>query len=56
MLGAAIDDVAAMLRLRAASKALQKHWGDGDDPRVWKGVGWSEQGRVVFSTSKGSLS
>ena len=53
MLGAAIDDVAAMLRLRAASKALQKHWGDGDDPQVWKGVEWSEQGRVVVLNLQG---
>ena len=42
-----------MLRLRAASEALQKHWGDGDDPKVWKGVEWSEQGRVVVLNLQG---
>ena len=44
---ATINDVAAMHLLRAASEVLQKHWGDGDDPLAWKGVEWSEQGRVT---------
>ena len=44
---ATVNDIASMLRLRAASEVLQKRWGDGDDPRAWKGVEWSEQGRVT---------
>lgn len=53
MPGKANDDTAAMLRLRAASEALKKHWGDGDDPKVWRGVTWSEQGRVVVLNLQG---
>ena len=47
-------DVASMHLLRAASEVLQKNWGDGDDPRAWKGVEWSEQGRVTVLNFAGN--
>ena len=51
---ATINDIASMRLLRAASEVLQEHWGDGDDPLAWKGVGWSKQGRVTVLNFAGN--
>eukprot|EP00964_Phaeocystis_antarctica_P087946 scaffold55924_cov59-Phaeocystis_antarctica.AAC.1 len=38
-------DMDALRAIRAASPALQERWPDGESPRSWKGVRWSDYGR-----------
>ena len=46
-------DEAALRAMRAASPALQEWWPDGESPRSWRGVTWSDD-RVQKLDLKGS--
>ena len=35
-------DEAALRAIRAASTALQEYWPEGESPRSWRGVKWSD--------------
>ena len=40
-------DMDALRAMRAASPALQEWWPDGESPRSWQGIEWSDDRRVL---------